>query len=83
MEQCRSVETHIKEFIEIIRKKISPHLEIERYDERFTSKMAFQTMIDGGLKKNKEEDKKRDMVSDTIILQSYLYCKNKLDINNP
>lgn len=42
-------------------------------DERFTSKMAFQTMIDGGLKKKARQNKETvDKVSATIILQSYL-----------
>lgn len=53
-----------------------PHIEIKRVDERFTSKMAFQTMIDSGLKKNKRKDKALlDEISATLILQSYLYSK--------
>ena len=50
-----------------------PEMRIERYDERFTSKMAFQTMIDAGLGKKKRQDKALvDTISATIILQSYL-----------
>ena len=50
-----------------------PLLSIERFDERFTSKLAFQAMIDGGLKKKKRKNKETiDMVSATIILQDYL-----------
>ena len=46
-------------------------------DERFTSKMAFQAMIDGGLKKKKRQDKALiDKVSATIILQSYMEMKD-------
>jgi len=42
-------------------------------DERFTSKMAFQTMIDAGVKKKDRQNKETiDGVSATIILQSYL-----------
>ena len=42
-------------------------------DERFTSKMAFQTMIVAGLKKKDRKDKELvDQISATIILQSYL-----------
>jgi len=42
-------------------------------DERFTSKMAFQTMIDAGVKKKDRQNKATiDGVSATIILQSYL-----------
>jgi len=47
---------------------------IERVDERFTSKMAAQSMLDGGLKKKKRKNKALlDEISATIILQSYLY----------
>ena len=53
-----------------------PEINLELQDERFTSKMAFQTMIDGGLKKQKRQDKSLiDSVSATIILQSYLEQK--------
>lgn len=50
-----------------------PKIPIERQDERFTSKMAFQTMIDSGLKKKQRRDKALvDEISATIILQAYL-----------
>ena len=53
-----------------------PEMKIEIFDERFTSKMAFQTMIDGGLKKQKRQDKELiDSIAATIILQSYLEQK--------
>jgi putative Holliday junction resolvase len=49
---------------------------VQRVDERFTSKMAFQTMIDSGLKKKQRRNKALvDEISATIILQSYLYSK--------
>ncbi len=49
---------------------------IEMFDERFTSKMAFQTMIDAGLKKKARQNKALiDEISATIILQSYLASK--------
>jgi len=51
---------------------------IAREDERFTSKMAFQTMIDGGLNKKQRRNKALvDEISATIILQSYLNRKLK------
>jgi putative Holliday junction resolvase len=57
-------------------KKLSknfPNIPIERVDERFTSKMAFQTMIDSGLSKKKRKNKALiDEISATLILQSYL-----------
>ena len=55
---------------------VFPNIAIKRVDERFTSKMAFQTMIDSGLKKNQRKNKALvDEISATLILQSYLYSK--------
>jgi len=56
-----------------------PEMKIELVDERFTSKMAFQTMIDGGLKKKDRQNKETiDKISAVIILQSYMgTVKNK------
>lgn len=57
-------------------KKLFPQIPVIRIDERFTSKMAFQTMIDGGMKKKQRRNKEMvDQISATIILQSYLYNK--------
>ncbi len=51
-----------------------PKIPIKRIDERFTSKIAFQSMIDGGLKKKQRQNKALiDEISATLILQSYLY----------
>jgi len=50
-----------------------PNIPIKRVDERFTSKMAFQTMIDSGMSKGKRKNKALiDQISATIILQTYL-----------
>jgi putative Holliday junction resolvase len=50
-----------------------PGILIERQDERFTSKMAVQAMIAGGMKKKKRQEKGMiDQISATIILQAYL-----------
>ena len=50
-----------------------PDKQIARIDERFTSKMAFQAMIDGGLKKKQRQNKGMiDQVSATIMLQDYM-----------
>ena len=60
-------------FIVKLKKKFS-QIPIKRVDERFTSKMAFQTMIDSGLSKKQRQNKALvDEISATIILQSYLY----------
>ncbi len=48
-------------------------IEIARQDERFTSKMAVQAMVAGGMKKKKRQEKGRiDQISATLILQAYL-----------
>ncbi len=50
-----------------------PDMPIVWVDERYTSKMAFQTMIDSGLKKSARRDKGLvDQISATIILQTYM-----------
>lgn len=68
-------EASILPFIEKLSKAI-PEIPIVRVDERFTSKMAFQTMIDSGLKKNQRKNKALvDEISATIILQSYMSSK--------
>jgi len=68
-------EKFIKPFLSKLAKTFS-HIPIKRVDERFTSKMAFQTMIDSGLKKKQRQNKALiDEISATIILQSYLYNK--------
>jgi putative Holliday junction resolvase len=53
-----------------------PEMKVIRVDERFTSKMAFQTMIDSGLKKKQRQNKALiDEISATIMLQDYLTRK--------
>jgi putative Holliday junction resolvase len=53
-----------------------PDMKIERVDERFTSKMAFQTMIDSGLSKKQRQNKGLvDEIAATILLQDYLTRK--------
>ena len=64
--------SYINNFIKTFKKKF-PDKELFLMDERFTSKMAFQAMIDGGVKKEQRRDKALiDKVSATIILQSYM-----------
>ena len=51
-------------------------MKVIRVDERFTSKMAFQTMIDSGLKKKQRQNKGLiDEIAATILLQDYLNYK--------
>lgn len=60
------------EFVAALQKKF-PSIKIARVDETFTSKMAAQAMVIGGVKKSERQKKENlDMVSAAIILQSYL-----------
>ena len=68
-------ESLIQKFLEKFTQQF-PEVTINRQDERFTSKMAFQTMIDSGMSKKKRQNKALvDEISATLILQSYLYNK--------
>jgi putative holliday junction resolvase len=65
------IEKFVLDFI-----KAFPEMKVERADERFTSKMAFQTMIDSGLKKKQRQNKALlDEIAATIMLQDYLSRK--------
>lgn len=62
----------VREFVRYLQKRY-PEKEIVLYDERFTSKIAQQTMISGGATKKQRRDKaKLDMISATVLLQDYL-----------
>ena len=65
----------IQQFIEKI-KVLFPKVGVHSIDERFTSKIAFQSIIDSGIKKKKRQNKSLiDEVSATILLQDYLSYK--------
>jgi len=67
-EAIRYINPFLKKF-----QQIYSEMPLKLMDERFTSKMAFQTMIDAGVKKKDRQNKSTiDGVSATIILQSYL-----------
>jgi len=67
-ESSKFVEPFVKKLIQTF-----PDIPIKRVDERFTSKMAFQSMIDMGLKKKDRQNKATvDRISATIMLQGYL-----------
>lgn len=67
-EAIRYINPFLKKF-----QQIYNEMPLKLMDERFTSKMAFQTMIDAGVKKKDRQNKSTiDGVSATIILQSYL-----------
>ncbi len=62
----------VQSFINRFR-KVFPEIELTLHDERFTSKMALDAMIAGGMKKKERRNKGNvDKISATIILQSYL-----------
>ncbi len=65
-------EARVRQFAAALKKKF-PDTPIEFYDERFTSVLAHQTMLDAGLSKKRRQDKALvDEISATIILQSYM-----------
>lgn len=66
------IATEIDAFVEKFKKQF-PLIDVVRMDERFTSKLAFQTMIDSGLKKKQRQNKALvDEIAATILLQDYL-----------
>lgn len=67
------VEQKIQDFLNALELEL-PQIPVVRVDERFTSKIAFQSMLDAGVKKKDRRKKELlDQVSATVILQSYLY----------
>ena len=62
----------VQQFVNRWRKAV-PQIPIEYFDERFTSVLAHQAMLDGGLKKKDRQNKALvDEISATIILEDYL-----------
>ncbi|GIJ94342.1 Holliday junction resolvase RuvX [Capnocytophaga stomatis] len=73
--ESSDIEMEIQKKIELLEKEF-PEIVIVREDERFTSKMAFQSMIDSGLKKKQRQNKALiDEISATLILQNYMSRK--------
>ena len=65
----------ITPFVERLKKEL-PDMPVVMYDERFTSTIAHQAMIDGGMKKSDRRDKSRvDAIAATIILNDYLQSR--------
>lgn len=69
-------DTHITQNVYLLKEALEkefPVIKIVLVDERFTSKMAMQSMIDSGMKKKQRQEKGTvDMISAAIILQSYM-----------
>lgn len=80
--QLNNKESHSMRFIKPFVRRLQqqfPEKTVHMVDERFTSVIAHQTMLDGGLKKKQRQNKALvDTISATIILQSYLEQKSKL-----
>ena len=67
-EVTREIERFIERFASLY-----PYIEVIKYDERFTSKLAFDTILASGIGRRKRRDKAViDRISATIILQNYL-----------
>ena len=67
-----NITAEVRDFAEWIRKSFS-HIHLELWDERFTSKMAMDAMIQSGVKRKKRRDKNLiNEVSATILLQEWL-----------
>ena len=70
--EVSEAEKYILPFLKKLMKEL-PDIKVVRMDERFTSKMASQTVLDAGLKKKDRQNKALlDSISATLILQSYL-----------
>lgn len=68
----------VQQFVNRWRNQV-PSVPIEFYDERFTSALAHQAMIDGGLKKSARQNKALvDEISATIILEDYMRSRKKI-----
>ena len=66
----------VQQFVNRWRKAV-PQIPIEFYDERFTSVLAHQAMLDGGLRKKARQDKALvDEISATILLEDYMRSRN-------
>ena len=66
---------YITPFVNRLKSEL-PDMPIVMYDERFTSAIAHQAMIDGGMKKSDRRDKSRvDAIAATIILNDYLQSR--------
>jgi len=61
-------------------RKLVPNIPIEYYDERFTSIIAHQVVIDSGVKKKVRKENKGliDEISATIILQDYMQYRHSM-----
>ena len=70
--EASDIETEIQKFVVLLKKEFFG-VEIHRIDERFTSKLAFDAMLQSGISKKKRQNKALvDQISATLILQDFL-----------
>ena len=75
--EIHDLEEMVVKFIKSL-KNNHPNIQVERIDERFTSKISKQIIIQSGLgKKNRRDKSIIDKISASLILESYLIQKNK------
>jgi len=75
--EIHDLEEKVVKFIKSL-KNHHPNIQVERIDERFTSKISKQIIIQSGLgKKNRRDKSIIDKISASLILESYLIQKNK------
>ena len=75
--EIHDLEEKVVKFIESL-KNNHPNIQVERIDERFTTKISKQIIIQSGLgKKNRRDKSIIDKISASLILESYLIQKNK------
>ena len=75
--EIHDLEEKVVKFIKSL-KNNHPNIQVERIDERFTSKISKQIIIQSGLgKKNRRDKSIIDKISASLILESYLIQKNK------
>ena len=75
--EIHDLEEEIVKFIKSL-KNYLPNIQVERIDERFTSKISKQIIINSGVRKKNRRDKLIiDKISASLILESYLIQKNK------
>tara|TARA_B100001109_G_scaffold112955_1_gene92169 strand:- start:29 stop:535 length:507 start_codon:yes stop_codon:yes gene_type:complete len=75
--EIHDLEEKVVKFIKSL-KNNHPNIQVERIDERFTSKISKQIIIQSGLgKKNRRDKLIIDKISASLILESYLIQKNK------
>ena len=75
--EIHDLEEEIVKFIKSLKNHL-PNIQVERIDERFTSKISKQIIIKSGVgKKNRRDKLIIDKISASLILESYLIQKNK------